>query len=383
MGSSEVRTKRGNRIYKLYKTSKHWTYRKKVKGRTHYFQLGPDTVVAKKMADDIDAFLYFNTLDDAIEEFQPNKAAFLNAPTIGELIKVFEANLKTLDIKSRTARDYSAAIKKIVKKGLNKKDADKILCRQNWNLVFNNYKLAMLKDLEEEDEIIARKRTCNSVLRNAKSLVSEEIENIYSTLNMDWVKEFRKLKGFKKVAVHYTLPPMKLIEVTHEYLANQKCNFKFVAVALALHGGLRRGEIAHICRSWFDLSGDEENAINIVPDKKFKPKGGTGGTALMSPYWAKRIYARADGIDYLLDINRNTSKTIDAAFDPIIADLREIGWTRNSPLHECRKLYGAHLASTTSLFKAQKVLRHTSPQITSDHYADLVVSDKINELWAA
>ena len=74
---------------------------------------------------------------------------------------------------------------------------------------------------------------------------------------------------------------------------------------------------------------------------------------------------------------------MDTAFEPLIADLRALGWDRNSPLHECRKLYGAFLATTDSLYKAQKCLRHSSPQITSDTYADIIVSDKILKCWAA
>ena len=239
----------------------------------------------------------------------------------------------------------------------------------------------MLDGVEEEEDILARKRTINSVLTNARSLVSEEAMPIYKDLDMSWVPNMQALKKFKKVQIFYTLPSEKLILDTHDYLANLKCNVKFTMLALALHGGMRRSEIAHCRREWFDLSGDEQNIIKIKPDKKFDPKGKSGSTHLTAK-WAQRVYARADGIDYLINCNLDTFKTIDTAFEPLIADLRALGWTRNSPLHECRKLYGAFLATTDSLYKAQKCLRHSNPQTTSDSYADIILSDKIIKRWA-
>jgi len=60
-----------------------------------------------------------------------------------------------------------------------------------------------------------------------------------------------------------------------------------------------------------------------------------------------------------------------------------LGWDRNSPLHECRKLYGSYLANKEGLYAAQKALRHSSPQVTSDAYADIMLDDKIIQFWEA
>lgn len=385
MGYIKHTTSKRNTVYKREKNHKYWMYRKKIKGKQYYFTVGPDLKKAKTLADQIDAYLVFNSIEDAIKKFNPNKAQVGNIPTVGDLINKYEKNLDILDIKPRTFSSYKGALSRLVKTGKKIKDKDKILAtpmNMNWSEVYNAFRREVLDGKEDEEEILSAKRTINSVLRNLRGLVSDEAMPIYEGWNMEWVAPLKKLKGFKKVGVHYTLPPEELIHKTFDYLENLKCDFKFTMLALALHAGLRRNEIAHIRRSWFDLSGDDVNCINIVNDKNFSPKG-YAGTAMVTSYWAQRIYSRAEGIDYLLSIDLSSQKKIDYAFEPLIADLRALGWDRNSPLHECRKLYGAYLATTDSLFKAQKCLRHSNAQITSDLYSDLIVNDKIIQRWAA
>ena len=377
MGYIRKTTQRKNTVYKRCPDHKYWTFRKRKDGKAYYFNLGPVLSEAKTLADRIDAFCVFNPMDKAIAHFNPNKINYGNVPTVEELISVFEKNSDLLEKKARTVSSYANALRRLVKHGTGKKNPSLAI---NWNECFNKYRRYMLDEVEEEEEISARKRTINSVLTNARSLVSEDAIGIYKDWDMTWVPKIRALKKFKKVQVYYTLPPEELVLSTFDYLAKVKCNYKFVMLSLALHGGMRRSEIAHCRRSWFDLSGKEHNTITIVPDKKFDPKGHHGAT-ILDPKWAKLIYARAEGLDYLLNCNLDTYKTIDSAFEPLIEDLRALGWERNSPLHECRKLYGAFLATTDSLFKAQKCLRHSNPQTTSDSYADIIMSEKILACW--
>lgn len=378
MGYIKKVTPRKNTIYKTSEDQKYWNLRKRKDGKAYYFNLGPVLSTAKTLADQIDAFCVFNTIEEAMVKYNPNKISYGNVPTVEELISVFEKNADILEKKPRTITSYANALRRLVKHGTGKKNPSLAM---NWNECFNKYRRHMLDGIEEEEEISARKRTINSVLTNARSLVSEDAIEIYKDYDMSWVDKFQALKKFKNVKTYYSLPPEELVLSTFEYLENLKDDFKFTMLSLALHAGMRRSEIAHCRRAWFDLSGDKVNTISIKPDKKFDPKGHAGATFL-DPDWAQRIYARAPGIDYLINANLDSYKTIDSAFEPLIADLRALGWTRNSPLHECRKLYGAFLATTDSLFKAQKCLRHSNPQTTSDSYADIVVSDKILNCWS-
>jgi len=375
------KTPKRNTVYKRDSNHKNWMFRKIIKGKQHYFTVGPDLRKAKIIADQIDAYLVFNTIEDTIKKFNPNKADQGIVPTVEQLVAKYEKNLDVLDIKPRTFGSYKGAVNRFLKIGKGVKDPSKLSLKQNWTEVYNEFRRQMMDGREDEDDILSAKRTVNSVLRNMRGLVSEEAMDIYDGWNMEWVAHLKKLKGYKKVAVHYTLPSEKLISNTFDYLENLKCDFKFTMLALAIHAGMRRTEIAHCRRSWIKLSDKEFSSINIVNELKFNPKG-YAGTTMINTHWAERIYSRAEGLDYLLPIDLSSQKKIDYAFEPLISDLRALGWDRNSPLHECRKLYGAYVATTQSLFKAQKYLRHTNAQITSDMYSDIIVSDELLKKWA-
>ena len=150
-------------------------------------------------------------------------------------------------------------------------------------------------------------------------------------------------------------------------------------IGIALHFGLRRTEILHMRRSWFDLSGDKAR-INVVAELDFKPKGGHEGLTMGSKSVAKAILNKASGDDYLIKDRADKGRP---AFDATLKVLREIGWERASPLHELRKLFGSYVASTESLYISQKFLRHADASTTNESYADAIVDDKVKNLWVA
>ena len=87
---TEKKTTKGNRVYKLRDSSKHYTLRKQIKGKARFFNLGSDLRIACKMADQIDAYLIFNSYEDTLEKFYPNKHKKSNTPTMETLIEKFE-----------------------------------------------------------------------------------------------------------------------------------------------------------------------------------------------------------------------------------------------------------------------------------------------------
>ena len=140
--------------------------------------------------------------------------------------------------------------------------------------------------------------------------------------------------------------------------------------------GLRRKEIFHTRRNWFDLSGDRA-VIKIKADKAFKPKGWVAGSTWGLKSKAREILDAAPSDDYLFLFRKRSGIA-----DEVVADLKALGWGKDSlAMHECRKLYGSYLANKEGLYAAQKALRHSSPQITSDTYADIILDDKIVQFW--
>jgi integrase len=59
------------------------------------------------------------------------------------------------------------------------------------------------------------------------------------------------------------------------------------------------------------------------------------------------------------------------AHEKLIKWLRWLGVDDPKPSHRLRKEFGSHVATTMSLFYAQKYLGHSSPEVTSRHYAGL------------
>ena len=198
------------------------------------------------------------------------------------------------------------------------------------------------------------------------------------TWSFEGLSYLKKEIFFNRVKKSYTLPEVDLIKNTFE-LMNKLTGDQFTIMALALHFGMRRKEIFYSKRKWLDVD-SERCSICIEAEGNFKPKGGLAGYTAGSPGWGSKILENSEGFDFLvIDRARGAEKTMKKVTDA----MRDIGWTRQSPLHELRKLYGSYLATTKGLYVAQSYLRHTSPQVTSQYYANLMPSKDMLALWAA
>lgn len=50
--------------------------------------------------------------------------------------------------------------------------------------------------------------------------------------------------------------------------------------------------------------------------------------------------------------------------------LKKMGVADSTPCHALRKEFGSYVATTFSLFHAQKLLDHSTPAVTSAYYAN-------------
>lgn len=371
-----MKTRRGNRIYKIRPSARTYTFRKKVRGSVYYFNLGPDVDEAGKRADQIDAHLYLHGIKATLEVFQPDRSTEkkLHIPTVQEVIdKVFEAQ-RALGIGKRTFDTYKSSITTIVREGLGV-PLEKAR-RQRVSVItpdlIAKYKLKMLDDAEEEDDVISRKRSCNTRIRNAKALFSEEKLEYFKGWDVSSVTGFLKPKLFKGVSVSYELPAESLIKGTHELLESLSGD-EYAALALALFVGLRRKEIENVRRDWITILDDDEAKVTVpVHERNFRAK--SAGPVIVCRERIEKILGEGTGFDYILGLKKPCA-TVKAMLD-------DIGWDEyGAPLHECRKLFTSINASTKGLYWAQKQARHKSPKTTNDHYADLVLSDGVKALW--
>ena len=382
------KSKKGNRVFKRNPGAKHWTFRVIRKGRTVYFNLGDNIDVALSKADEIDAYLFFNSLEDAEVEYNPNKSkgkaapatAVLRSPTLGEIIDFLEAQKNVVGITHRTFQCYRRALYRIT--GLTDEEARALPLKKLTKKMIRDVKSASVQRIKDVVALAEKKRSYNTLLKNAKSVFSNTAMAYYpDSWSFEGLSYLRKEIFFNRVKKSYTLPETSLIIKTFDLMNRLESidHDKFVIMAMALHFGMRRKEIFYAKRDWFDID-DERCVILIKSEGKFRTKNGMDGYTAGKPAFGSKILDQSAGFDFLVtDRARQAEKTMKSLLD----DMRAIGWTRQSPLHELRKLYGSYIATTEGLYVAQSYLRHTSPAVTSQYYAKLMPSKDMLACWAA
>ena len=358
---------------------------KTVKGRRYYFPLGRCISDAKNLADQIDAYSLLNPIAEVVKKYRPNGlrvgGAETSRVTLADVIKRYRALASSeCGVEPSTIDAYVTIAKKVVREATGK-EADKFYISDFSPLLLSEFKRKRLDGVTEPSRRLSIKRTINSYMSQFRGLFSKKAIKLYRDFDISAVLEtLEDFDPFDKVTKKYRLPEPQLIVSTHQllesYEKNKEAN-KFVALALALHFGFRRKELIHAKRSWFEKVGDRYR-IAVYTDEEFKVKAGEDGFAFGSSVIAEKILNISDGFDRLIVANKARS-----ALDPLLDDLRSIGWDRLKPLHECRKLYGSVWASKEGLYFAQKTLRHASPLTTNDYYADLIDRKDLIELWSA
>ncbi len=378
-------TKKGNRVYKRNKDAKNWSFKVVQNRKATYFNIGRDLSIAKKMADEIDAYLVFNSMEDTILKYNPNKlkgktapaTGVLISPTLGEIIDFLEVNKNLVGIEHRTFQCYRRGLYRIT--GLSDEEARALPLKKLTKKMIRDVKAESVHGIYDKVTLSEKKRSYNTLLKNAKSVFSNTAMAYYpDNWSFEGLSYLRKEIFFNRVKKDYTLPETGLIKDTFD-LMNTFTGDQFVIMAMALHFGMRRKEIFYAKRKWFDID-SERCAVCIEAEGNFKPKGGLGGYTAGSTGWGSKILDESDGFEFLVtDRSRGAEKTMKKVTDA----MRSIGWTRQSPLHELRKLYGSYLATTKGLYVAQSYLRHTSPSVTSQYYAKLMPSKDLLACWAA
>tara|TARA_Y100001963_G_scaffold54728_1_gene76568 strand:- start:1353 stop:2501 length:1149 start_codon:yes stop_codon:yes gene_type:complete len=382
MNAKSVKTRRGNRVFKKTEKSKNWVFLRTVGGRRYYFPLGPVLSEAKTLADQIDAHSLVNPIGETFRKFRPNGRKLesgSHVPTCEELVERYQLLAPTdLGVKASTADNYSLCFRVLVKTGLGREPRAVRLDELTPGAI-RNFKDFYLSGLEDEGKIQSRKRTINSYLRSAQSLFSSDALKLYSDWDVSGHSPLTEAKGFRRCRKVYRLPCRELLASTFKLLDSyeKESPDSFVVLGLALHFGLRRNEIFNARRDWISFENGEAR-VGVFAERGFSVKSGEDGYARGSETFGRKLLSASNGFDYLV-CRRNARK----ALDPVVKDLRSIGWDEFKPLHECRKLYGSYVASTQSIYAAQRNLRHRSVMTTNDFYADLLSDEESKSLWAA
>ena len=367
-----------------------WIVRIQWRGRRQKFNLKtPNKATAAARARDIYTTLVSAGWDAALEKFKPEmqrKAASTVGEFLSELRNHWSGKTKTFDDYCRSFRTIVAQVFQI-KGGPSKFDYVNG-GRAAWLAKINRIRLAdVTPDKVNKWRIAFVKRTgadpikqrrarisCNSLMRQAKSLFSTELLahvklSTPDKLPFDGVAFY----GRESMRYHSTVEIEALIQDAVLELPQEQLKI----FLLATMAGLRRNEIDKLQWPAFRWN---DSAIRIEATEHFAPKSSdsAGDVPIDRELLAmfRGWHAKAASF-FVIEADSEprpqagyTHYRAENCFVALTDWLRSKGITTGKPLHELRKEFGSQLCARYGIYAASRALRHSGIAITAEHYLD-------------
>lgn len=243
----------------------------------------------------------------------------------------------------------------------------------------------------------AAKHTINSILRSAKALFSKNILPRLDEQTKQALPSPRPLSDVRLLPEDSSArfvpdvdPEALLVLARDELAAAQKDSETpeafalreqtWVAFLLCFCGGLRRKE-ADLLTWWSVRLDDQERPrIELQTTKYLRLKNAAHAkpiplekevAAILRGYRAKR--PTDEFVLYSADapiLSKNSSTRCPATWGALKTWLKAKGIEDDKPVHALRKSVGSLMARRHGIHAAQRLLRHTTPLITSKYYSD-------------
>jgi hypothetical protein len=367
-----------------------WAARMQWRGRRELFNLRtPNKAAAATKARDIYAMLVGSGWDATLAKFKPEMQRKA-VSTIGDFLTELRAHWSG---KPRTFEDYCRSFRGIVahifgmEGGREKFDyvnggrdawAAKIDAVKLADVTpdkVNKWRIAFVKKAGANPVKQRRARiTCNSLMRQAKSLFSPDLLAHVDMHKPDRMP-FDGVTFYERESMRYhsTVDIEALIADAMRELPQEQLKI----FLLATMAGLRRNEIDKLPWAAFRWN---EGIVRIETTQHFAPKTSDSGgdvpidkelAALFRGWHAKATGAfviEADGEP--LSGATYVAYRAHLHFDSLIVWLRQKGVSAIKPLHELRKEFGSQLCATYGIYAASRMLRHADIAITAQHYLD-------------
>jgi integrase len=386
-----------SRIYRPFnargEASPHYSMRLKFRGAKRMsFSLGTGNAeaAARKAANVYNDFLALG-VEGALAKYRPQKAADSIAK-VGEWI---EAARKVATVNDATFALYAAALRKIVGdiikvKRNRKRFGPKRGGAQEYRRAIDaaplsllsseaiqKWRLEYVKRAKTPAEQGSRKTSCNSTVRQARSLFAKKIAKF---MPLPDPPPLQHVEFFPRQSAKYfsRIDAKALLTETRNELA-EKDSPAFLVILIALAAGLRKGEIDTL--SWPQI--DFERGVIRVEhtdtaslksaDSRGEVPIDASVVALLRGFHARKtgafVIEGRDGVAGPRAWGRNYR--VQNVFDRVTTWLRKHGVTARKPLHELRKELGALITSEHGIYAASRVLRHADLSTTAAHYTDL------------
>jgi integrase len=257
--------------------------------------------------------------------------------------------------------------------------------------------------------------TLASILRNAAAIFSRQGLAAFRAHGLTLVNPFlaSRLKGLKIKT--YSPLPRQVLETIWEKAAllrdgdpdapppdetlppKKRIDFRlphpdaYAILFLELGLGLRRNEADKAEWAWCSQTRDDRRYLEVRESDIFTPKSKCSRTIPIAvDVWQALESVRIDGAKFIVTAqprqrasSSRSSYRCDSSHRTLVEWLRGMGVNSVKPCHALRKEFGSYVATSFSLFHAQKLLGHSSPSVTSDYYAGLTGLPDLNPIGKA
>ncbi|MBW7896911.1 MAG: site-specific integrase [Opitutaceae bacterium] len=240
----------------------------------------------------------------------------------------------------------------------------------------------LARDMNDQQQLVRTKHTLDSYLRTAKAMFGPRILKRLKTFGVtlpepipfadaEYVSRGRSAYRYRSRMDPYHLTACAIEELQGERREQLKI------FLLALHLGLRRGEIDKLLWRQFDFDQCQLH-VEATEFSQLKTEGSECDIGLESELrdFFQAEFQAAQSI-FVIDtqIQPRPSQIYAhyraaSEFTALCAWLRAHGVAAQKPIHTLRKEFGRLITEKMGLYAASLALRHTSTAVTSIYYAD-------------
>ena len=250
------------------------------------------------------------------------------------------------------------------------------------------WRLAYVKRGKNPAEERSAKISCNSLIRQARSLFAEKVVRFLPLLLLPEPPPFTKVEFYERQNTKYfsKIDAPAIVMAANTKLATSDLE-AFLAFLLAIGAGLRRSEIDTLC--WHQID-SKKGLIRLENTKvaSLKTDDSRAEVAidekLASTLQGYRALKKAKDGDFVIKGDGAEGKKgwgqhyrANAVFEALIKWLRDYKQDGGKPLkeirkpiHELRKELGALITTKHGIYAASHTLRHSTVATTAAYYAD-------------
>lgn len=393
----------GRNSFRLFKLprSPYFHVRMMVEGRRRQFSTGEimeraANTKARTILADIrsrgfnEAIALHSRRDDSVDE----------DPTIASLVALFTKVAATFEAppSARSVRVYTNNLKLIAgycgAERLSNLTASSIERGKRKYLAYSN---------EAKRDSNSARTTLASIIRNAAAVFSSQAISAYREEGLDISNPFvaSRLRGVR-IKAHSPLPQEILEKIwTQAPLLRdgnpqapppdpkvhrmRRFDFRlphpdaYAILFLELGLGLRRNEADKAEWRWCTETKEGRRFMEVRATDVFTPKSKLSRTIpVAEDVWQALLTVGTVGERFIVPSPINDAKAVgkinyrcDSGHRALVEWLHLIGVDSVKPCHALRKEFGSYVATSFSLFHAQKLLGHSSPAVTAAYYASL------------